>query len=250
MIEVTRNDGIVVLRMQHGKANALDTELCTELTNTLQDIGSLGNAVVLTGQGKMFSAGVDLIRLLDSGEAYRSALVKALTDVLHALFFLPKPVVAAVNGHAIAGGCILASAADYRILTTGACRVGVPELTVGVPFPPIALEIMRFTTSPQYFPQLVLRGVTCPPEEALAWGLADELAADETVLNQSMLRAVELAAIPSRTFELTKLQARQPVLKRLQQASMQQLATQIQEAWNSTEVVAAVRKYVEKTLKK
>ena len=250
MIEVTRNDGIVVLRIHHGKANALDTELCTELTNTLRDIGSSAKAVVLTGQGKIFSAGVDLTRLLDGGAAYRSALVTALTDVLHALFFLPKPVISAINGHAIAGGCILASAADYRILTTSACRLGVPELRVGVPFPPIALEIMRFTTSPQYFRQLVFRGVTCTPEEALAWGLADELAADETVLDRSVVRAAELASIPPQTFELTKLQARQPVLKRLERAPMQQIATQVRAAWNLSEVISAVRMYVEKTLKK
>ncbi len=250
MIEVKEANGIAVLQMQHGKANALDVELCTELKGTLQQVESTSNAVVLTGREKIFSAGVDLVRMLNDGDEYRSALLAALGDVLHALFFYPKPLIAAINGHAIAGGCILAWAADHRIMIRDHGRIGVPELTVGVPFPPIALEIIRFATPPQHFRQLVLRGLTYPPEQALASGLVDELIASEALSERAVSCAAELASIPPQSFGLTKLQVCRPVFEKLQQDWSQNMAAQVNEAWNSADVVAAVQAYVDKTLRK
>jgi enoyl-CoA hydratase len=250
MIEVKEASGIAVLQMQHGKANALDVELCTELKVTLQQVESTSKAVVLTGQGTIFSAGVDLVRLLNDGDEYRSALLTALADVLHALFFYPKPLVAAINGHAIAGGCILACAADHRIMIRDHGKIGVPELTVGLPFPPIALEIMRFATPPQHFRQCVFRGLTYPPDQALAWGLVDELVASEVLSDRAVICATELASIPPRSFELTKSQACRPVVEKLQQKWSQNMAAEVNEVWNSAEIVAAVQAYVDKTLHK
>ena len=248
MIEVKETKGMAVLQMKHGKANALDVEFCIELKATLQQVESTSKAVVLTGQQKIFSAGVDLVRLLQDGDQYRTALLTALGDVLHALFFYPKPLIAAINGHAIAGGCIIACAADYRIMIGENGRIGVPELAVGLPFPPIALEIIRFATSPQHFRRLVFRGLTYPPDKALAWGLVDELVASEAISDRAMVCAAELASIPPRSFELTKLQACRPVFEKLQQKWTQRMAAQVNEVWNSVAVVAAVQNYVDKTL--
>ena len=249
MIETKQEDGITILQMRHGKANALDTELCQALGDALKHAHG-ARAVVLTGDDRIFSAGVDLVRLLKDGPDYRRALVQSLAQLLDSLFFYPRPLVAAVNGHAIAGGCILACTADHRVMTRDAARIGVPELLVGVPFPAIALEIMRTTTTAYHLQQLVYRGLTCEPLQALAWGLVDELVNKEHVLERALVRAHELAAIPARSFELTKLQARLPVRERLQSASTQQADAQVLEAWNSSEVVEAIRQYVEKTLGK
>lgn len=250
MIELTEMHGVTILQMKHGKANALDVELCTELKARLQQVESTTKAVVLTGEKKIFSAGVDLIRLLNDGEEYCAALLTALGDALHALFFYSKPLIAAINGHAIAGGCILACAADHRIMVQEGGRIGVPELTVGLPFPPIALEIIRFATPPQHFRQLVLRGLTYPPEKALAWGLVDELVDSKMLSDRAMTCAQELAAIPPRSFELTKLQACQPVFEKLQRKWSQNMAANVNEAWNSEAVVATVQKHVNMTLRK
>lgn len=249
MIEVKQDDGIAVLHMRHGKANALDTELCQALNDALER-SRAASAVVLTGDARIFSAGVDLLRLLNDGSDYRRALVKSLGEVLDSLFFYPRPVVAAINGHAIAGGCILACAADHRVMTREAARIGVPELLVGVPFPAIALEIMRATATAYHLQQLIYRGLTCEPLQALAWGLVDELVDKEQVLERALVRARELAAIPARSFELTKLQARSPSRERLAQPARQEVDAQVLEAWNSPEIVEAIRQYVEKTLGK
>ena len=102
------------------------------------------SALVITGQGKIFSAGVDLKRLSKEGAAYIRKFLPALDKLYDAVFFHPKPVVAAVNGHAVAGGAVLACCADRRIMARAGGRIGVTELLVGVPFPALAFEIVRF----------------------------------------------------------------------------------------------------------
>ncbi len=249
MLEVKHDNGIAILHMRHGKANALDTELCVALMDALEQSQPTAKALVLTGAGKIFSAGVDLVRLLES-DAYRRALLQSLGQLLDRLFFYPRPVVAAINGHAIAGGCILACAADHRVMIQEAARIGVPELLVGVPFPALALEIMRATAAPYHLQQLMYRGLTCEPSQALTWGLVDELVDKERVLERALERARELATIPSRSFELTKLQARVPSRERLASPAIQEADAQVLQAWNSPEVVTAIRQYVERTLGK
>ena len=115
---------------------------------------------MLTGQGKIFSAGVDLIRLSEGGADYVRKFLPALHQLYDAVFYHPKPVVAAINGHAIAGGCVLACCADRRIMANDGGRIGVTELLVGVPFPALAFEIMRFAVPPHYLPEFMLSGAT------------------------------------------------------------------------------------------
>ena len=153
MIDSKINDGIAVLTLMHGKANALDIEFCEALAARFMELRSSdAKAVVLTGQGKIFSAGVDLKRLSEGGADYIRKFLPALHKLYDTVFYHPKPVVAAINGHAIAGGCVLAACADRRIMARESGRIGVTELLVGVPFPALAFEIVRFAVPPRYLP--------------------------------------------------------------------------------------------------
>ncbi len=156
MIELTEHDGVAVLRMADGKANTMSIEFCATLTARFAEAAA-ARAVVVTGSGRIFSAGVDLLRLLDGGAPYIGKFLPALSTMFATVFSHPKPVVAAINGHAIAGGCVLACAADRRLMAREAGRIGVTELLVGVPFPPIAMEIMRHATAPQYFEEALVK---------------------------------------------------------------------------------------------
>ena len=176
MIGRTDRDGIAWLRLQHGEASALDVELCDTIADVLTGLGSDPvRAVVITGQGRIFSAGVDLHRILDGGAAYVERFLPRMVAAFEAIFRCPKPVVAAVNGHAIAGGCIIAAAADYRLMAGGNERIGIPELLVGVPFPVSVLEIMRFTLPAHELQPAVYTGATHLPDEALRRGFVDRL---------------------------------------------------------------------------
>ena len=126
MIDLKIDDGIAVVTIAHGKANVLDVELCEALTKCFEELrASDVKAVVITGQGRMFSAGVDLVRVSSGGADYVRKLLPVMNRMFDAVFFLPKPVVAAVNGHAIAGGCVLTCCADRRLMARGGGRIGV-----------------------------------------------------------------------------------------------------------------------------
>ncbi len=247
MIHVTREGDIAVVAMEHGRANALDLELLVGLRETLAEIeASDARGVVLTGQGRIFCAGVDLKRLLDEDEAYTRWFLPELSGAFVDLFSFPRPVIAAMNGHAVAGGCILACACDLRLMAAGRGRVAVPELQVGVPFPAAALEIFHFV-APERAAVLVYRGLRCSPEEAAAHGLVDEVVAEEELREESIRRASELAAVPATSFTLTKRLLRRPVLDRIERLAVE-LDTGVAEAWTSTEVREAIRGFVRKML--
>lgn len=252
MFERDERDGVRVLRMAHGKANALDLELLAGLAEELADFArSPARALVLTGRGSIFSAGVDLVRLLAGGAAYVREFLPELDRALLELFALEKPVVAAVNGHAIAGGCVIACGCDLRVMARGKGRIGAPELLVGVPFPPVALELVRRLVSPASLDETLLAGRTWTAEEALARGLADELADGdaEGTLARAVERARALAAIPARSFALTKRQLRLPLRDHLERRG-EQMQREVVEAWTSDEVLGAIAAYVKRTLGK
>ena len=177
MIDVAINDGIAVVTMRHGKANALDIEFCDALVARFAELrDSAAKAVVLTGQGRIFSAGVDLIRVGNGGADYIRQFLPALHRLYDAVFFHPKPVVAAINGHAVAGGAVLACCADRRIMAREGGRIGVTEILVGVPFPALAFEIVRFAVPARHLPEFTLSGATYTTDAALDRGWIDEIA--------------------------------------------------------------------------
>ena len=250
MIELSQRGAVAVMTMAYGKANALDIEFCEAIVAKFEALrGGDAKAVVLTGQGGMFSAGVNLLRLSDGGADYVRRFLPALHRLYDTVFFFGKPVVAAVNGHAIAGGCVLQSCADKRIAATGSARIGVTELLVGVPFPPLAFEVMRFATAPRYFADGILSGATFTPDVALARGLIDELAEPAAVLNRAMAAAETLAALPPATFALTKQQLRQGVANAMARHGGPDAAAS-EEIWTSAATLDRVRDYVSRTFKK
>jgi len=249
MIDLTRRGAVAVLRMTHGKANALDTEFSEALTAQLDDcLQSDARALVLTGDKRMFSAGVDLFRVMNGGAAYVRTFLPAVNKMFETLFAFPKPVVAAVNGHAIAGGCVMTCAADYRMMAREPGRIGIPELLVGVPFPVVPLEIMRFATPRQHLQAMAYRGLTLTAESALQHGLVDAVVDAERLLDEAVAMAESLAAIPPAAFLLTKTQMRAPTRRRMRAGAAVDAA--VQDAWASPETLNAIRDYVARTLKR
>ncbi|MFB9178033.1 enoyl-CoA hydratase/isomerase family protein [Dactylosporangium sucinum] len=212
MIELTEAGGVAVVRLAHGKVNALDLELLDAITETFTELdGGDARAVVLTGAGGVFSAGVDLRRVIDGPPDYVDALLPALTRAFQAVLTTGKPVVAAVNGHAIAGGAVLACACDHRLMAAGGGRIGVTELLVGVPFPPAALEIVRHALGSH---DAILSGDTFEPEHS--HGFIDTVVPPDALLDTAVATAVRLAReIPADTFRLTKEQLQAPLHDRL-----------------------------------
>jgi enoyl-CoA hydratase len=187
VIEREDDGEVAILRMAHGPVNAMDLELCEAASRQLRGLAAdPAQAVVLTGAGRAFSAGVDLRRYLEEGPPYVERFLPALAALFSAAFDLAKPVVAAVNGHAIAGGCVLAACADLTFMAEGNGRIGVPELKVGVPFPRVALEVLRHAVGEVAARRLVLGADTHLPAAARA--LATEIPADSFAVTKAQLR--------------------------------------------------------------
>lgn len=246
VVTTERVGEVAVIRLARPPVHAMDTTLLGELVLAVEAFAqSDARAAVLTAEGRAFCAGVDLPRVLDGGPDYVRRLLPALSEAFAALFQVPKPVVAAVNGHAIAGGCILAGACDLRLMAAGDGRIGVSELPVGVPFPTWALEIMRFSTAREHLQEVVLLGRTYTPEQGLARGLLDELVSPERLFDEALARASELAAVPSATFAHTKRQLRQPTVDRATRhgPDYNSLAEAL---WSAPEVTDAVRRFMDR----
>lgn len=124
MIEIQSLGAVRVLTFWSRRANALDVELLVELTASIREQQPDASALVVTGAGPVFSAGVDLAQVLDGGADYTDQLVPALSEAFDSLFCYPGPTVAAINGAAIAGGCVLACACDRRLITPPGRRSG------------------------------------------------------------------------------------------------------------------------------
>ncbi len=250
MIDIADQAGIAVLTLKHGKANALDIEFCEALSARFADLRE-GNAkaVVLTGQGKIFSAGVDLIRVSEGGAAYVRQFLPALHRLYDAVFFHPKPVVAAINGHAIAGGAVLAACADRRIMAREGGRIGITEMLVGVPFPALAFEIVRFAVPPRHLPEFALTGATYATDAALQRGWIDEVVEPGALMQRALDVAQALTALLPPAFAQTKMQLRQAASERYAQngAATDETVTDI---WAAPEALGRIRDYVQRTLKK
>jgi enoyl-CoA hydratase len=249
MIERSQHEGILTLRLAHGKASALDVELLDALLAELDGVAEDVRALVLTGTGSIFSAGVDLFRLTRDGADYVRRFLPLLSRFVRTLFAFPGPVVAAANGHAIAGGCVIVLAADIRLMAEGAGRIGMPELLVGVPFPAAALEVVRFAVPRDQVQSLLYTGRTLPPRDALAAGLVDEMVAPDQLLARAQEVARQLALIPPAAYRLTKQALRAQALERIERAAESQDRA-VLEVWSAAQTHAHIREYLRRTLGK
>jgi enoyl-CoA hydratase len=211
MLDAEQRSGVTVLRLRHGKVNALDLELLQAITAALREVDEHA-VVVLTGTGTTFSAGVDLRRIVAGGPSYVQEFLPALTATFLAIFDHPGPVLAAVNGHAIAGGCVIAAACDVRVMSQG--TIGLAELSVGVPFPTAAMEIVRHAAGPAAS-RLVLTADLLGPAQAQAIGLIHDIAEPSALLDSVIGRAQRLAQIPADVFAFSKRQLQQPARERI-----------------------------------
>lgn len=241
-------EGIAIVTLRRAPANAMTLEVLVELAGLLPRLREPDvRAVVLRGDGRFFSAGLDLFAVLDYDEAENAAFMVAFDEAMRGWFALDRPVIAALNGHAIAGGLVLAATADFRIGVEGAGRVGLTEILVGVPFPATAIEPVRFSFPAGLLPEMLYRGSTWTMAEGKALGVVDRLVSAEELDAVARGLARELGAHTRAGFVGTKLALRGPTLARLDAAPG---ADPTWALWRDPEVRASLAAYRERTLRK
>lgn len=242
MIEVETTGAVSVLTLSSGRVNALDVDVLGELTEAVGRLAqSGGEALVITGAGKVFSAGVDLNRVVEGGSAYTDRLVPALSEAFEAVFGYPGPTVAAVNGAAIAGGCVLACACDFRLAGPEA-QIGAAEVRVGVAFPVAALEVVRYACGGRA-EEVLLGARNYRGDDAVARGLFHRIVAED-LLGAAVAEASDLAGIPAQAYAHTKFQLRGPALARIRAGT--DIDGEVRKIWGAPQTLQGIADYVER----
>ena len=213
-------DGIAVVTLGNPPVNALDAPLLEELTGLFERLGAEAavRAAVITGHGRAFSAGLDLKTVPELDRLGQRHLVGAMNDCFGTLYGWPKPLVAAVNGHAIAGGLILALCADWRVVADVPLEAALAEVRVGVTYPVAPIEIARAELAPAVARRLVLLGEALDAEKAETLAVFDERVPADQLLQRALERARRHADLPPQALATTKRDLRVVALGRITQA--------------------------------
>jgi enoyl-CoA hydratase len=211
---VERDGRLAVLRLDKARGNAIDEPLVEELARAAADVArddGVRGVLLASAHPRLFCPGLDLVALADYDRPSMERFMNAFAVAVWALYGLPKPVVAAVGGAAVAGGCILALAADHRVLRRGA-PIGLNEVKVGVALPWTATRLLRATVRPNALSRIALLGRNFTDAEALEVGLADELAEAEGFEAACLSRLEEYAEKDPLALATTKAWLREGVL--------------------------------------
>jgi len=234
-----REGGVRLLTLDRPPANALDERLLADLAAALAAAAADAavRAVVLTGAGAFFSGGFDLSAPRRDETAARR--LRALYRDAHLrLFTLPKPTVAMVAGHAIAGGLVLVLACDYRLGLGADYRIGLNEVAIGASYPKVAFEIVRLRLTHARAGELLLGAALYPATEAVRLGVVDELLPADRLETTVLRRAARLGAFPREAYAHTKAALVAEAVARVE-AETEEEAARAAAVWTAPESRAA-----------
>jgi 3,2-trans-enoyl-CoA isomerase len=213
-INVTIKDRLALITLNRGKSNALNREMITELNDMMLNIENDANigGVVITGRGHFFSAGLDLIELYGYNEDEIAAFWVLFLQFTARIIAFKKPLVAAVNGHSPAGGCIIALACDARVMAEGKYIIGLNEVPVGIIVPDSVFNLYAFWLGKANASRSLLEGKLFSPEEALNIGLVDELVNPDSIMTAAERKIRKYMALEPNTWQQSKLNIRKELI--------------------------------------
>lgn len=214
-VEMSRDDDVAVLTLHRGKVNAINPALVRELRSELDRLegDASARALVLTGHGKFFSFGLDVPELYPVSQEEFSRFLSDFTDLYRVLYIYPKPVVCAINGHAIAGGCMLAIACDLLLMSEGNGKISLNEITFGSTVFAGSVEMLCARTGVARAARVLLGGALYSPREALAVGLVDRVVDPDELLPLGLEEAHRMGSKDSEAYRSIKNLLRGPVVE-------------------------------------
>lgn len=232
-LRIERHGPLAVLRLDKPRGNAIDEALVTDLLAAAPELQAddVAGVLLASAHPKLFCPGLDLVSLLEYDRPAMQRFMDAFSSAMLALFALPKPVVAAVSGHAVAGGCILALTADVRLLRRGA-QIGLNEVKVGVPLPWAVALMLRAQVPAAALTRVALLGRNFSDQEAVAAGLADQVLEPEGFEAACLEQLEEFADKDARAVATTKRYLRAAVLAEMR-ARDRELQPEWLDAWFS-----------------
>ncbi len=213
--DITIKDRLAIITLNRGKSNSINREMVTELTDMLNNIENDTTiaGVMITGRENFFSAGLDLIELYDYNEEEAKSFWHLFLNFTAKLTAFKKPIVAAINGHSPAGGCVIALACDARVMAEGKYIIGLNEVPVGIIVPNCIFSLYSFWLGKANATRSLLEGKLFNPEEALAIGLVDELVNPDSILTAAERKVRKYMAFESTTWSQSKLNIRKEIIE-------------------------------------
>ena len=240
--ELETSDGIATVSLARGKVNALNGAVVAELRGRLEELegDSEVRAVVLTGRGRFFSFGFDVPEFLTFSKEEFTTYLAAFTGLYTYMFLYRKPVVAALNGHAVAGGCMLALACDGRVMAAGNAKISLNEITFGSSVFAGSTEMLRFWVGSAAATKVLYSGAMFSAEEARSLGLVEEVQPEGAVLDRARQVASDLASRSASAFTSMKFLLRRPVVEEMRRREQESIREFV-EIWYSAATWANLR---------
>lgn len=249
-IAVTIKDRLAIITLNRGKSNALNREMVIELTDILHNIDNdqnIGGAII-TGKESFFSAGLDLIELYNYNEQEAESFWHLFLNFVAKITAFKKPLVAAINGHSPAGGCVIALACDVRIMAEGKYIIGLNEVPVGIIVPNSIFTLYSFWLGKANATRSLLEGKLFNPEAALAIGLVDEVVKQESILTAAERAARKYMAFEGNTWRQSKLNIRKELIASTSADQSTDLTIMLKQWWSPS--TRAILKTIIESLQK
>jgi len=244
-VRLTITDGIGVIRLSREHGNAINEQLVDDLSAACGEIAADDRirGVLLAADGRLFCPGLDLQELVELDRAALERFVHDFVRCVAESYALTKPMVAAIHGHAVAGGYVLTLAADWRVLREGA-RVGLNEVQVGVPLPFGVSMILRESVPRLHLEQVALLGKNYASAEALEAGLVHEVHPGPDFEEHCLERLREFLTRDLTAMTITKRYLRSSVVERIREHDSR-LVPEFLDAWFRPETRTRVRAIVD-----
>lgn len=216
-VRVSKDEGIVTLTLTRGKVNALNEPLVEELEGCFENLekDKTVMSVILTGKGKFFSFGFDIPEFMSYSKDAFIKYVKKFTNLYTYMFMFSKPIIAALNGHTIAGGCMLATACDYRIMVSGKAKISLNEISFGSSVFAGSVEMLKFCVGQKNAELILYSGTLYSADEALKLGLIDQVSSEDNFTDEVRKIADDFAQKNMVAFSSIKGLLRKPIAERM-----------------------------------
>jgi Delta3-Delta2-enoyl-CoA isomerase len=233
MITVTDHGDVREVRLNRPPVNALSTELLGVLREAIERAPAEGaRAVVVSGGPGMFTAGLDIPLLIGLDREGITELWRELYGLMRALACSPIPVVAAITGHAPAGGTVIAVYCDWRVAARGDFKLGLSEVQVGIPLPPMIFKALRRQVGAREAERMAVGGLILSPEQALSAGLVDQVVGVDEVVERAVAWCRSLLALPADAMLATRRLARADLAALFEGGSEEELRSVVDNWWS------------------
>ncbi len=248
MIQVEYHEKVLLAKLDRSITNAINLDLLNNLADILNKAKNDPNArsfLLGSSNEKFFSIGFDIPQLFELSKKDFKLFYQTFNQVCISLYTFPKPTIAAMTGHAIAGGCILALCCDYRTIAEGRKLMGLNEIKLAVPIPYVADCILRNMVGVRYAREIMDTGEFYQPEQLFQMGMVDQILPLDQVLTNSIEKARSLGSLPQKAYQMIK-RNRIEMLEKQILKNLEKKEQHFIECWYSDEARECLKEAIKK----